>query len=73
MPSGERDLWRAIYAAAYVRRADGFSADGGSEHAHHAACMASEALGAIRRHVHDGTLPAVVLDHAEEALRGPAR
>lgn len=73
MPSGERDLWRAVYAAAYIRRADGFSGDGGGEHAHQAACIASEALGALRRHVREGTLPAVVLDHAEEALRGPPR
>lgn len=73
MTSGERDTWRALYAAAYIKRAEGFSGDGGSEHAHQAACIASEALGALRRHVREGTLPAVVLEHAEDALKGPPR
>lgn len=73
MTSGERDLWRAVYAAAYIKRAAGFSGDGGSEHAHQAACIASEALGALRRHVLEQTLPAVALDHAEAALKGPPR
>lgn len=73
LTAGERAVWSSVFAAAYIKRADGFSSDGGSEHAHQAACLASEALGALRRHVREGTLPAVVLDHAESALKGPPR
>lgn len=60
MTAGERALWAAVYAAAYVERSRNVLLGSQNERRQcvvHAACVASDALSGLQHAIDDGDLP----------------
>lgn len=76
MTAGERAVWAAVYAAAYLDAScNTLLGDqiARSHAAHKAACLASDALAGIRKALATESLPSTVEEHAGAVLKGPPR